>query len=172
MTASTRIAFTLAFALSLAQCAPKAAAPTSAPPSSAASAASYAYDIKLSFSSDAAARMKELGQKITVMNAFYGDVTLTAKAKADRGGQLDMGSENIDLDAVDQTLHITAKSLKLAGLPDIVDHKPSVLINIASGPSGANQLSCGLFQDQIAVAQTKPVDIQCEAIPADLVGKN
>ena len=131
----------------------------------------YAYEIKLSFSAEAIARMKGLKQKITVSNAFYGDAVPAAKARADSGNELDMGFENSDVKAVDQTLRVTGQPLKRSVLRDIVDQKPYVLINVISGPSGANQLSCGVFEDHIAVAQTQPVDIHCEAVPEDLVGK-
>jgi len=131
--------------------------------------APYAYEIKLSFSAEAVARMKGLKQKITVSNMFYGDAVPAAKARS--GNELDMGFENSDVEAVDQTLRVTGQLLKRSVLPDIVDQKPYVLINVISGPGGANQLSCGVFEDYIAVAQTQPVDIHCEAVPEDLVGK-
>ncbi|MDB5438646.1 MAG: hypothetical protein JWM33_1073 [Caulobacteraceae bacterium] len=163
------VAAAVAFSL-LSACSPKTASP---PPAAEASApTAYGYDIKLSFSPEAAARMKGLNQKITIGNEFYGDATPAAKAKADKGGQLEMGMENTEVEAVDQTVHVTAKTLNLAALPDIIDQKPSVLITVASGPNGANQLSCGVFQDHISVAQTQPVDMHCEAVPPDLVGKN
>ncbi|RUX93553.1 MULTISPECIES: hypothetical protein [unclassified Mesorhizobium] len=140
-------------------------------------AKSYGYDVKISFSPEAIERMKSLHRQVTLANQFYGDASpeAIARLKLKPYAQLEMGAETIPVDVVDQTVHVTGAPVIAKKLADIVDQKPSVLVQIFSGSNtpGANdnQLHCDLFQDQITLAQSQAVDLHCEAIPEDLVGK-
>jgi len=137
----------------------------------------YGYDVKISFSPEAVERMKSLHRQVSLANQFYGDASpeAIARLKLKPFVQLDIGLESIPVDVVDQTVHVTGFAVTTKKLVDIVDQKPSVLVQIFSGSNtpGANdnQLHCDLFQDQITLAQSQAVDLHCEAVPADLVGK-
>jgi hypothetical protein len=137
----------------------------------------YGYDVKISFSAEAVERMKSLHRQVTLFNQFYGDATpeAIARLKLKPFAQLEMGVESLAADVIDQTIHVTGPTVTTKKLADVVDQKPSVLVQIFSGSNtpGANdnQLHCDLFQDQIILAQSQAVDLHCEAVPADLVGK-
>ncbi|WP_044548578.1 hypothetical protein [Mesorhizobium japonicum] len=158
---------------SLVQLGPESGKATAATPA----ATPYGYDVKISFSPEAVERMKSLHRQVALANTFYGDASpeAIARLKLKPFAQLDIGVETIPVGIVDQTVHVTGAPVTTKKLADTVDQKPSVLVQIFSGSNtpGANdnQLHCDLFQDQITLAQSQAVDLHCEAVPADLVGK-
>ncbi|WP_033839129.1 hypothetical protein [Mesorhizobium loti] len=130
-----------------------AAATPSAPP--------YFYDVEISLSPEAMARMKSLHRQVTLANHFYGDASPEAAARLNLKpfSELDIGTETIPVAVANQTVHVTGAPVTANKLADIVGQKPSVLVQIFSGSNtpGANdnQLHCDFFQEQITLAQSQ-----------------
>ncbi len=151
-------------ALALCQCSPKAdtAATTS---STAASAPSFAYDITLDFTPAALAAVKAKGQKVTVSVMYYGNVTPASQALADpKDGTLHLNTDVVQIDAANQTVHMTGAGANVPHLADITGKKPLALLVVYAGKSAdTSSIRCTDFQDYVATAQQSPVTLKCDA---------
>ena len=157
----------LPLALLLCQCSPRTAAPPARiePAATPALAAPYGFDIALALSPKARALLAARKEKVVAAAMYYGSPNAAGKAKADEVGQIDMGADRPQADAVDGTIHITGSGLDKSALGDI-DGEPMVLVNVysarLSGPD--NLLDCGIFEDTIRKARAAPVAIACKLI--------
>ena len=184
MTASRLIASAavLVMALGLVQCTPttgttssdsastSATASTTATSSAAASTTSvaavdtpYAYDVALTFTPAATARMHALSEQVTLNATYYGDATPGASG-ATPAGQLMLGSDSKSVDATTQTVHITGQGFDTSHLTSL-SGAPSMLITVASNAGSANNvLNCDLFQDKVSAGQGHAIALSCDAV--------
>lgn len=158
------LAATAASALALFQCSPKTE--TTATPSPAASAApSLAYDINLDFTPAAVAAVKAKRQKVTVEVLYYGNTTPASQALADpKDGTLHLNTDILQVDAANQTVHMTGAGADVPHLKDIAARKPLALLTVYAGKSpDASPIHCTDFQDYVSSAQQNPVTLHCDA---------
>lgn len=158
------LAATAVSALALCQCSPKTE--TAATSSSTTSAApSFAYDIALDFTPAALAAVKAKGQKVTVSVMYYGNVTPASQALADpKDGTLHLNTDVVQIDAANQTVHMTGAGANAPHLKDITGKKPLALLVVYAGKSpDTSSIRCTDFQDYVSSAQQSPVTLHCDA---------
>lgn len=160
------LAATAVSALALCQCAPKtdtAAASSSA--SSIAVAPSFAYDVALDFTPAALASVKAKGQKVTVSVMYYGNVTPASQALADpKDGTLHLNTDVVQVEAGNQTVHMTGAGANAPHLKDITGQKPLALLIVYAGKTPeTSSIRCTDFQDYVSNAQQSPVTLHCDA---------
>ena len=159
------LAAVAASALLLCQCSPKADTASSSPTAPAAAAPSFAYDVTLDFTPAALAAVKAHKQKVTVSVMYYGNVTPASQALADpKDGTLHLNTDVVQVDAANQTVHMTGAGANAPHLKDITAQKPLALLVVYAGKSAdASSIRCTDFQDYVATAQQSPVTLHCDA---------
>jgi hypothetical protein len=160
-----RIKLVLTAAAALAACGKK---PTAEVP--AADARSYAYKIELSFSPRTLAKLRELGEKVTVSNFYYGMAAPGAGAKAETMGQVGLGDNAMQVEPVNQIVRVSVSPLDPAKLKDI-EGEPKLLINVFTARKAApdNLINCGIYDDNLARAEAAPLAIDCDLIEPEIL---
>lgn len=151
-------------ALALVQCSPKADAPA-ASSAAAPAAVNYSYDIALSFTPAALETIKSRGSQMEISALYYGNARPSTVQLADpKDGTIHLNTDVLQVEAKDQTVHMTGAGAQVENLQHITGQKPLVLINIYSTKGGKKdgRIGCGVFQDYVESAQAKPVAIQCD----------
>ena len=160
---TTILAATALSALLLCQCSPKA--DTAEATGSAASAAQgpHAFAIEIALTPAAAQKLALLHEKVNAAAYYSGFPAPGVQANPD--GQVDLGSENVEFTPPQSRVGFSGTTISDADLKTIAG-KPRVLINVFSArhASPDNLLDCGIFEDDIAVAQAKPPRITCDLI--------
>ncbi len=126
-------------------------------------AVTFHYDVALSFTPAAAAKLKTMGQKAEVSGYYFGAPNDAGKEKVNEAGDIELGENLIDVDAADQTVPIVA-NIDAKALAAVEGGQPSVLVSAWLAPTAgvANVLKCTTFKGTGAEAGTKPVDIHCD----------
>lgn len=137
--------------LALVQCSPK---PAETPPPAAAKPAGFAYDINLHIKPEAAAKAKTL----TIAAKYYGLPRPETANLATTAGVIEFNTDKVEVDASDQTIHMTGTGMPKDRVKDITGGSPLVQITVTDR---AGLISCSVFQDYVKTAQEKPVDIWC-----------
>ncbi len=159
-----RIVIASVLVLAVAACSPK---PAEAPQATAPAAPNFAYDIALSFTPAAAEKVAKRGDKVTISALYYGNPTTAAASEAledAKDGTIHLNTDLLEVDAKDQTVHMTGAGAQVPNLQMIVEKKPLVLLNIFATKAGRKDpiIGCGVFQDYVANAQPKPIAIACD----------
>ena len=105
------------------------------------------FNVEVTLSPAAAAKLAESGEAITISTAYYGE----AKAGADsEKGQIDLGSEEATLDAAG-SVAMGGVELNEDGLGNIAG-APSMNLNVYSARKvfQDNLLSCGMWDQPVA----------------------
>lgn len=151
-------------ALALVQCSPKADAPA-ASASAVPAAVDYSYDIALSFTPAAIEKIKARGSQMEISALYYGNARPSTVQLADpKDGTIHLNTDTLQVEAKDQTIHMTGAGAQTENLQHITGQKPLVLINIYSTKGGKKDglIGCDVFQDYVESAQAKPVAIHCD----------
>ncbi len=160
------LATVAASAVLLCQCSPKTdtAASTSTAPAAAAPPA-FAYDVTVDFTPGALAAVKAHKQKVTVSVLYYGNVTPASQALADpKDGTLHLNTDVVEVDAANQTVHMSGAGANTPHLKDITGQKPLALLIVYAGKSpDTSSIRCTDFQDYVATAQQSAVTLHCDA---------
>ena len=148
----------------LCQCSAKTdtAASSSAAP---AAAPSFAYDVNIDFTPAALAAIKAKKQKVTVSVMYYGNVTPASQALADpKDGTLHLNTNTVEVEAGNQTVHMSGAGANAPHLKDITAQKPLALLTVYAGKSpDASSIHCTDFQDYVSAAQQSSVTLHCDA---------
>ncbi len=157
------LAATATAALALCQCSPKADTAGAAAMASS-SAPSFAYDVALTFTPAAIDAVKARKQKVTVQVLYYGNVTPASAALADpKDATLHLNTDVMEVEPVNQTLHMTGAGANAPHLKDITGHKPLALLVVYAGKSPqTSSIHCTDFQDYVSSAQQNPVTLKCD----------
>lgn len=142
-------------ALTLVQCSPKPAAspaPVAAKPVD--FAPNFAYDIALHIKPEAAAKVKTL----TIAAKYYGLPRPETANQATAAGVIEFNTDNVDVSATDQTVHMSGAGMPKDRIKDITGGAPLVQITVTDK---AGRIGCSVFQDYVKTAQEKPVGIWC-----------
>ena len=124
------------------------------------------FEVDVSLSPRAAATLAERHEAITVWASWYGVATEAAAKHADEMGQIDFGTETVQLPGTGGSAHLSGQHVTINHLDWVQDRTVTVLVNVYSArlSSQDNLLDCGLFEDSVAVARAKPVEIACKLI--------
>lgn len=85
----------------------------------------------------------------------------------DEEGHIDLGTQKMHIPGEGGVAQMTGRRVKLALRKRLKDATVTVLVNVYSArrtPSEDNYLDCGIFQDNVTLAQEKPVEIACKLI--------
>jgi hypothetical protein len=134
---------------------------------SAASAAekSFGFDVEISLSPKAAARLAKLSEGIIVSASYSGDPVPSAQKHADQIGRIDLGREQVETPGKAGTVHITGDKVHRERLAWI---QGPVLLNVNvysarhSGPD--NILDCDFFDGNLQDAVGKSTALHCALI--------
>jgi hypothetical protein len=158
----------LAAIFALAACGEETPAPAASAPAAAPSAS---YKVQVTFTPRTLEKLKELGEKVTVANMFFG-LAGPATPAADKSddGQVQLGEVMRDIAPQNQIITVAEPRLDAAKLAHI-DGKPMLLINVYSARQKApdNLLSCGIFDDTLEKAEAAPIEIECDLIEPEVI---
>ena len=119
------------------------------------------FDIKVRFDDRTTLTLAQIGERVVVAAFYFGDPSAKGAAHADEMGQIWLGNEDVEIDSLDQTVHLKAV-LDDEGL-GWIKGPPRVNINIFSARHADqnNLLNCAIFEDDIAVAQARTPVLRC-----------
>lgn len=168
---TVKFAISAAALLLLCQCSPKPAPPPvkpvdmKAPP---AAVEPYGFDIALTLSPAAKAKLDRMHEKVQVSAWYSGLPNAASKARAEEDGQIQIGADEPVIEPGTATVHIPGTGLDTSKL-QYLDGEPLVLINVYTARKVAedNLLDCTIFEDTIKKAQAAPVPITCKLIEPD-----
>ena len=127
---------------------------------------SMGFSVDVSLSSSAVAKLAALNEKIVISVLWYGEPTRAARKRADEMGQIDLGTEQVRLPGSGGRAEITGRSVQVKHIEWVKNRAVLVNVNVfsarLSGPD--NLLDCGLFENTVSVARSKPVQIACKLI--------
>ena len=127
---------------------------------------SMGFSVDVSLSSTAAAKLNALKEKIVISVLWYGEPTRAARKRADEMGQIDLGTEQVRLSGSGGPAVITGRSVQVKHIDWVKNRAVQVNVNVfsarLSGPD--NYLDCGVFEDTVVVARSKPVQMVCKLI--------
>lgn len=129
----------------------------------------FAFDVRISLSTKAAAKLAALSEGVIIYASYYGAPVPLAEKHADEVGQIDLGHEEIETQGKAGTVHITGAKVDHSHLPWI---KGPVLLNInvysarRRGPD--NILACDFFDGELRNAVRQPVSLHCSLITEHL----
>ena len=125
--------------------------------------APHAFAVEVALTPAATARLTALHEKIAVIAAYSGAPAPGVQATPD--GQVDLGSETVELAPTQGRATFTGAVIDGGELKTIAG-PPRVLINVVSARHADpdNLLDCGIFEDDIAVAQATTPRISCDLI--------
>ena len=135
----------------LAACSPK---PTETPAPASAKPVDFAYDIALHIKPGAAARVK----KLTISAKYYGLPRPETANQATAAGVIEFNTDTVEIDAIDQIVHMTGEGMPKDRLKDITGGAPLVQITVRDK---AGHIDCSVFQDYVKTAQEKSVGVWC-----------
>lgn len=140
--------------------------PAASAPEEPAAAKGGSYKVQLTFTPGAQAKLRDLGEKVTIANMFYGTPKDAAAAGDD--GQFQLGEVMRDVAPQNQIVTIAEPTLDKVSE---IDGKPMLLINVYSARQKApdNLLNCGIFDDTLAKAEALPIQIECDLIEPEVI---
>lgn len=128
------------------------------------------FDLVLTLSPAALAELTKIHEQVTVAAMYAGQPTKEAQKKKidDEIGEVNLGSEEITrpMTAATAKVSFTGKGFEAKKLKWVTPGTAKVLINVYSArkANDDNLLDCGLFEDTLAVAAAKPIEISCKLI--------
>jgi len=128
------------------------------------------FDLVLTLSPAALTELTRLHEQVTVSAMYAGEPTKEAQKKKidDEIGEVNLGSEEATrpLTAATGKFSFVGKGFEAKKLKWVKPGTAKVLINVYSARKAAddNLLDCGLFEDTLATAAAKPIEISCKLI--------
>lgn len=151
--------------LALFACAP-ASGPEAAATGEAAPPNPYAFEVNLTLTPRAAEMLASTDELVNVAAMYYGQPLADDSPGIDEHGmEIPLGHD--DVEVAPQSALVKAPGTGFdAKYLSSVKGEPEVLVNVYSARKTHenNLISCGIYQGPVAMAQKKPVDIQCDLI--------
>lgn len=125
-----------------------------------------AFDVAVSLSPAARERLAQGHETIIVAVDVFGMAIAHSHHHPDQMGQIDLGSgQRVELGGAG-VAHFRPVVYQTDLLNDVQDRKLIVLVNVFSGrhSSPDNLLDCGIFEDDVRIAASAPVQIHCKLI--------
>ena len=127
--------------------------------------AASSFDVEITLSQRAVARLNTLSEGIVVAARYYGDPAPGAESHVNQVGQIDLGRETVEVSGRPQIVHIAGPDLTHKLLAQI---QGPVMLNInlysarRKGPD--NILDCDFFDGNLQDAVHKPLVLHCALI--------
>ncbi len=123
------------------------------------------FNVQVTLSPSAAARLSALHEGITVTAYYSGDPAPGFTRHADQMGQINLGAEHVTI-AGSGTAVLTGSVIPATQIGWVKDRAIQVLINVYSTrrSSSNNLLDCGIFEDTAKAAAKAPIQIACKLI--------
>lgn len=134
---------------------------------------SLGFNINITLSPKAAAKLKSANEGITVGASYYGDPKKGVKKFVNEMGMLDLKSETLSLPGEPGIAHITGRDVPAERLT-FLNGPVSVNVNIWSSRKAGddNILNCDFIDGEVAkVAKTPPINLHCSLISENLENK-
>lgn len=128
------------------------------------------FTVVVTFSKETLAKLTGMKEQVTVSAMYSGMPTKEAEKKKipDEIGEVGLGNEEQSrpLSGPRETFAFAGKAFQAARTKWVQPGSASLLINVYSSRkvSDDNLLDCGIFQDTLAVANAKPIEITCKLI--------
>jgi hypothetical protein len=129
------------------------------------SAVSSSFDVQITLSQKAAAKLESLPEGIVIAAAYSADPVPSAEVHANQNGQIDLGRETVEISGRPQFTHVAGPHF---GDTLMAETRGPVQLNVnvysarRSGPD--NILNCGFFDGNLQAAIRKPLAIHCSLI--------
>ena len=122
-----------------------------------------AYQVSVSLSEKAQAKLTESGEMVHVAAYYYGEAK--REEDGDEVGEIQLGDEGVDLPGAG-TVSLGKAAIDAAKLAKIKEPEPVLLINVFTSRKvfEDNLLSCDIFQDVVSKAAIAPISIPCKLI--------
>lgn len=148
--------------LLLVACSP-APAPEAAPQAAGAVRGPYGFDVQLTLTPRAAEKLVATQERVIVDGMYWG--LPKPGVAADEIGQVPLGNDMVEAAPENAAVLVPGAAFDTQRLADI-EGAPQVLVNVYSARKTHtdNLLSCGIYEGPVAMAQEKPVEIQCDLI--------
>ena len=123
------------------------------------------FEVRVSFSEKAAAKLAAISEKIFVAASYSGDANAAGKTHRDEIGRIDLGTEKIEAKGEPGTIRVTGRRIERRRLA-WVDGPVLLNVNIYSarlrGPD--NILACDFFDGTVEGARRGPISLHCSLI--------
>ena len=125
------------------------------------------YQVQVTFTPGAEDKLRDLGEKVTIANIFYGQA---GEAAAGGKGEVQLGMVMRDIAPQDQIVTIAEPALDAAELAKI-GGEPMLRINIYSAQEKHpdNLLNCGAFSVELRTAEREPAKIECDLLNPEVI---
>ncbi len=125
----------------------------------------FAFDVEISLSDMAAARLKMRHESIVVSAYYSGDAKPSTEKHTNQIGTIDLGTENVEVIGAAGLVRVTGTKIDITRLEWI---KGPVMVNVNaySGrhSSADNILVCDFFDGKLSSAVRKPAQLHCSLI--------
>ena len=129
------------------------------------------YKVEVTFTPRTIAKLKDLGEKVTVASMFYGLASRATEeaGKADGVGQVQLGETLRDIEPQNQVVTVAVPPFQPAKTAE-TEGPPMLLINVYSARKKEkdNLLDCGVFDAELAKAEAGTIQIECDLIEAEV----
>jgi hypothetical protein len=138
-----------------------------------ASTEDFSFDVHISLSERAAAKLIALSEGMVISASYSGDPVPAANKHEDEIGQIDLGVKDVRMPGKDQTVHVAGDHVNRNRLSWI---QGPVLLNVnvysarRSGPD--NILACDIFDGRLQDAIRQPVSLHCSLIEENVETKH
>lgn len=156
----------LVLPLLLVACSPASKPEAASSAEAAAPASPYAFDVNLTLTARAAERLAATDERVIVDAMYYGlPVSDDAPGLNPEGMEIPLGASPSEVAPESAVVKVSGEGFDATYIKS-VKGEPEVLVNVYSARKTHenNLLSCGIYQGPVAMAQKKPVDIQCDLI--------
>ena len=129
------------------------------------------YRVQVTFTPRTITKLKDMGEKVTIANMFYGlasKATLDA-GKADGVGQVPLGETMRDIEPQNQVVTVAVPPFQPAKTAQ-TEGPPLLLINVYSARKKHedNLLTCGIFDAELVKAEAEMIKIECDLIEPEV----
>lgn len=138
------------------------------------SASPYGFSVEITLSPKARAKLASLKEEITVASFYYGDLSrkptraeIRAAEKEGRDpNQVELEGERVTISGAGGTAQMPGRSVSAKEAAALGSNPMKVNINVFSARRSHpdNLLSCDLFDDDLALARSKPIAVACKLI--------
>ena len=125
----------------------------------------FAFDVAVTLSDKAAARLKMRNESIIVSADYSGDPKPGAEGRANQIGMINLGVENVEVIGAEGRVRITGTKIDIKRL-DWIKGPVMLNVNLDSGrhSSPDNILACDFFDGKLSAAVHKTPTLQCSLI--------
>jgi len=123
------------------------------------------YEVKISLSPKAGAKLQASGETITIAAYYFGLPKKGHKVRVNPEGEVDLGDEKKIIKG-EGTAQLGGIKINAKLLKHVEGEEPSLLTSIYTSRTKFpdNLLNCDVFQDKVSLAAKNPIQIKCKLI--------